>query len=210
MDATWTGHKEAASRTNRLAYIPGYLGLILGAAALLLVTRPAGPAYGGGVFPAVDPQEQARDAARVPVLPDGFVGVRVTNSANQTAAGPLTFDTVRWDTGFYDPAQPTRVTFPVSGICEVRAQVTILGTAYFGPPADSVVLSVKRDGDASAFVAFSRLSNQDPAPAGGLSASTTDWFEAGEYLEVFVSEGLLVEANWPGRSNVSPVLTVVC
>lgn len=216
-ETTWTAtgaeRKESASRTNRLAYLPGHLGLVLGAAALLMVAaRPGEPApvYGGGVFPAVDAQEQARDAARVPVLPEGFRGVRVTHSQNQTADGPLAFDTVRWDSGFYDPSEPTRVTFPVDGICEVRAQVTILGTAYYGAPADSVVLSVKRDGDPSGFVAFARLSNQDPAPAGGLSASTTDWFEAGEYLEVFVSKGLLVEANWPGRSNVSPVLTVVC
>lgn len=207
--AAIAGRRKAVRPEGRT--VAAYLALVLAAAAFLLTIRPEpGPVYGGGVFPAIDPQEQARDAARVPVLPTGFVGARVTSSVTQTANGPLVFDTVRWDSGgAWSSAQPTRLTFPASGIYTVRAQITVLGTAYDGMPADSVVLSVKRDGDPTAFVAFARLSNQRPEPAGGLNAETTDWFEAGEYVEVFVSEGLTVEANWPGRSNISPVLTIL-
>ena len=169
-------------------------------------------AYGGGYVPAPDPLERARDAARIPELPADFVGARITSSVNQVAtAGGLVFDTVRWDSGgWWDPAAPTRLTVPVDGICEVQAQVTILGTMYHGAPANDVALTVRRDGDPTAFVAFARQSDERPDPALGLEASTTDWFEAGEYLEVFVTPGLTVEANWPGRSNVSPVLIVTC
>lgn len=216
MESTWTGRTKETAPLGRWAQLPGHLALLLAVAALVFVaaTRTASetPVYGGGVFPAIDPAEQARDAARVPVLPEGFVGARITSSVTQVAPeGGLVFDTVRWDSGgWWNPAEPTRLTFPVSGICSVTAQITILGSAYGGALADTVVLSVKRDGDPSAFVAFARYSNQDPAPAGGINASTTDWFEAGEYLEVFVTPGLMVEANWPGRSNVSPVLVVTC
>lgn len=176
---------------------------------------PQPPVIGGGVVPKPDPSEQARDAARQAGidLPDGFVGARITASHNQeSTAGPLVFDTANWDSGgWWDVARPTRLTFPASAICEVRAQVTILGTLYEGAPADDVTVLVKRDGDPTAFVAYARRTNQDPEPATGLSAATTDWFEAGEYVEVFVTpEGLTVESNWPGRANVSPVLVVTC
>lgn len=172
---------------------------------------PPAVSYGGGVNPTPDPLEVARDAERVPVLPSGFVGVRVTNSVNQVADGPLTFDTVRWGSdGWWSSDKPTRVTFPVSGICEIRAQITVLGTWYDGNPATDIGLFVIRDGDPHAFVAYGRLSDERPEPAHGMEASTTDWFEEGEYLEVLVTPGLTVESNWPGRANVSPVLTVVC
>lgn len=122
------------------------------------------------------------------------------------------FDTVRWDSGgWFDQLEPTRLSFPVDAICRVEVAITVLGTAYDGPPADDILLSVRRDGDPTAFVAAIRLSDEQPEPAQLLSTSMTDWFEAGEYIEAFVSPpGLIVEANWPGRSNISPVLTAVC
>lgn len=180
-------------------------------AGLIATERPAQPPVGGGYIPAPDPMAIARDLSRIPSLAPDFVGARITASANQVSTdGPLTFDTTRWDSGMWDPAYPTRLTFHEDGICEVRAQLTILGTLYNGAPAEDIVLTVRRDGDPNAFVAFARLTGQDPSVATGINAGTTDWFEAGEYVEVFVTPGLTVEANWPGRSNVSPVLTVAC
>jgi hypothetical protein len=180
--------------------------------ALVVAIYEPGPVVGGGVVPTTDPATQARDAARVPVLPPDFLGARITSSANQVSTdGPLLFDTVRWDSGdWWDPGQPTRLTFPADGICEVRTQLTILGTLYHGAPADDVLVTIRRSGDPTAFVAGERHSDQDPAVAGMIEAGTTAWFEAGEYVETFVTPGLTVESNWPGRANVSPVLLATC
>lgn len=172
----------------------------------------AAPVIGGGVFPVPDPSAIARDAARVPKLTPGFVGARITSSHTQTAPdGPLVFDTVKWDSGLWDASKPTRLTFTEGAICEVRAQITVLGTAYYGMPDDDIVLLVKRDGDPTGFVAGARKSDVRPEPAQVVNAATTDWFEANEYVEVFVTPvGLTIESNWPGRANLSPVLTVTC
>ena len=188
------------------------VAVALAALAVVLVLYRPGPVTGGGVVPAPDAAAMARDAARVPVLPSGFVGARITSMVNQVSTdGPLVFDTARWDSGgWWDPAEPTRLTFPADGICRVDVHLTVLGTLYDGAPADDVLVTIRRDGDPNAFVAGVRHSAQDPAVAGMVNAGTTDWFEAGEYLEVYVTPGLTIESNWPGRANVSPVLLAVC
>lgn len=194
--------------------LAAYLALLCSVVTLTLVATniPDRPVVGGGVVPAPDEQAIARDASRVPVRPDGFTGARITSTVNQTSTdGPLIFDKATWDFGgWFSPDEPTRLTFPEDGICEVRAQLTVLGTLYHGAPADDVLVTIRRDGDPSAFVAGVRHSDSDPSVAGMVNAATTDWFEAGEYLEVYVTPGLFIESNWPGRANVSPVLTVTC
>lgn len=191
-----------------------YLALLCSVVTLAIVAANAPPprVTGGGVVPTPDALAIRRDADRVPVRPSGFVGARITSTANQTSTGDaLVFDKIGWDFGgWFSPDEPTRLTFPMYGICEVRVQLTVLGTLYHGAPASDVLVTIRRDGDPSAFVAGVRHSDSDPQVAGMVNAATTDWFEAGEYVEVFVTPGLLIESNWPGRANVSPVLSVTC
>lgn len=88
-------------------------------------------------------------------------------------------------------------------------QITILGAAYDGSAlAPNVTLTVTRNDDPHDFVCGHRHSNENPYPALLLDCSATDWFLAGDTLQVFVTPGLTVESNWPGRANISPVITV--
>jgi hypothetical protein len=162
--------------------------------------------------PTPDAAEQARDTARYALLDPGeFIGAKIGASENQIATDePLTFDHAKFDTGgLWDPDEPTRLTVPHDGFYYVTAQLTILGSAYPGSaPAPDVWVEVIRNGDPTDFVCVNRKTNQDETAAAHVFCATTDWFLAGDYLEVFAPPGTTVESNWPGRGNVSPVLIV--
>jgi hypothetical protein len=120
------------------------------------------------------------------------------------------FDHATWDTGdLWDRSEPRRLTFPSDGFYRVTAQVTVLGSGYRGSPASPHwTLSVIRNGDPTDFVCSDTQTNEDEFRAQLADCATTDWFLAGDYAELLVTEGRTVESNWPGRSNVSPVLIV--
>lgn len=156
--------------------------------------------------PTPDPQEVAFEQS-IRADPKSFIGVRVTARNNQVSDGVLAFDWVRYDScGCFDVRRPRLVTLQHAGFWRLAAQVTVLGTGYGGTPVSDVSLIVGRVDDASGFLVFDRVSDGSPDVAAALGGSTTDWYEAGTEIEVRVSEGITVEANWPGRSNVSPVL----
>lgn len=188
-------------------------------AALLLagvgLTRPDPPSWpepAAGQYvnpkPVPSPQDADRRPGQIPA--GGFIGARISNTLTQDSTRKgLSFDTVDFAScTCWTADHPTRITFTETGVWQVQAMVTVLGTAYGHGPADSPVLEVIRGGDTSGYVAGDRISNADPRAAHFLDASATDWFHAGEWVEVYVTPGTTVEANWPGRANVSPVVTV--
>jgi hypothetical protein len=179
---------------------------------LLLLLAACATPRAGNAIPTPNASEQARDAARyADVDPGGFVGAKIGAHANQlTTVAPVTFDHARWDTaGLWDSSEPTRLTIPAAGFYHVEAQVTVLGSGYAGSPASpSWVMSVIRNGDATDFVCSETRTDEDETVAQLAGCSTTDWFLAGDYLELSVTPGRTVESNWPGRGNVSPILLV--
>lgn len=197
-----------ARRTRLAALLAGnaVAWLLLGAAAA------SQPTTVWNVTPIPDPAEQARDAERyAAVQAGGFVGAKISASQNQlTTEDPLTFDHAKFDTAdLWDPDEPTQLTVPSDGFYRVTAQMTVLGSGYEGsPPAPDVGLEVIRNADPTDFVCVDRLTRQDPTVALHVSCETTDWFLAGDFVEVYVTPDRTVESNWPGRGTVSPILII--
>lgn len=187
------------------------------AAALIvivgLVLRPPEREVTWAIIPTPNPEEQARDARRYAALPvgTGFVGAKVSAGENQLSTDePITFDHVTWDTAeLWDHDEPQRLTIPSDGFYRIGTQITVLGWGYRGsPPSPYWTLSVIRNGDPTDLVCSNTQTDEDPSRAQLADCASTDWFLAGDYVELLVTEGRTVEANWPGRSNLSPVLIV--
>lgn len=166
-------------------------------------------------FPVPTPNAggQARDALRYGALPTvmDFRGAKIGASSNQlSTADPIRFDHAKFDTAdMWDADRPTRLTFPADGFYRVEAQVTVLGSGYAGSPASPWwVMSVIRNGDSTDFVCADSQTNELPVGAQLAECGTTDWFLAGDYVELMVTPERTVESNWPGRGNVSPLLSV--
>lgn len=191
--------------------LPRWVFIALGALALLIVAVGAifQPTE-WAVVPDVDPSEQQRDAERYAAIPPDvdFFGVKLTASANQTSTDePLAFDATTYDTaGFWDGEE---LAMPQDGFYRVTVQVTVLGALYQGSEAaPDVALTVTRNHDPHDFVCAHRHSDEDPITALLLDCAATDWFLQGDTLQVLVTPGVTVESNWPGRANISPVVTV--
>lgn len=198
--------------------LPARLYLLLASVALAIVAlglawRPAPATPVWFTVPAPNAAAQARDAARYAAIPSvtSFVGAKIDSSATQlSSAKPIRFDHAKFDTaGMWDATRPTRLTFPDDGFYRIEAQVTVLGSGYAGSPASpSWVMSVIRNGDPTDLVCADSQTNEAPTVAQLADCATTDWFLAGDYVELLVTPGRTVESNWPGRGNVSPVLSV--
>lgn len=186
-------------------------GLVLAGMAVQLRPQPTGESY--LTVPEPDEDARAHDAQRYAgIVADAFRGAKIGAHSNQLSTDdPITFDHAKFDTaGMWDPLRPTRLTMPTAGFYRVVASVTVLGSGYKGSPASqSWIMTVTRNGDPSDFVCAETRTNESPDRAQLADCSTTDWFLAGDYLELNVTPGRTVESNWPGRGNLSPLLTVV-
>jgi hypothetical protein len=192
-------------RLFRAGVVSAVLAALVIVIASALVPPAQPPSY---TSPTPDPSQVAFEEGRV-ADPEAFVGARVTARANQVSDGVVRFDWTRYDScACFDPAAPGELTLTQTGFWRIEAQVTVLGTGYRGAPVDDVVMVIDRVGDPSGFLVFDRVSGGAPDIAAALGGSTTDWYLAGERIELRVTEGITVEANWPGRSNVSPILVV--
>lgn len=98
-------------------------------------------------------------------------------------------------------------------------EVELLGYLRFGnqiadaivqgsPPSLDVFLHVLRNSDPTDFVCIDGLTHQNPQVALHVSCHAIDWFLEGDYVELFVTPNRTVEPNWPGRGNISPLLSV--
>lgn len=153
---------------------------------------------------------------------DPIIGAKISRSytaRNHHLHVPLSFDVQRWEQGgdFYNPAQPDRLTIPLAGCYFVEAQITVLGSNYNAsgqwgsgnPPSPDWIIEIKRNGNPQAYVAASRLTNENPGVAQLNSAQTVECFAAGDYIQVFVTGNREIESNWPGTGgSISPVLLV--
>jgi hypothetical protein len=154
-----------------------------------------------------------------------LTGAKVAYSKNRISSDqPIVFDTVEFDTsGFFDASQPDRLTVPVAGCYFVEAQVTILGwgyarsglptdsdPSYGNPPSPNFAIEIKRNGDPHDYVAAENRTNEDTGTAQIGHAMSVECFEAGDYIQLFVTGNRLVESNWPGTDgSLSPVLLMV-
>ncbi len=195
------------------------LSLVLAIVAMLIVVvgvalRLAPVQAGYNLSPDPDAAMQARDAARYATLPTqtSFIGAKIGADHNQiTTEKPVLFDHAKWDTaGFWDASKPRRMTLPRDGFYDVSAMVTVLGSGYKGSPASPWwIMTVIRNGDEHDYVCSETRTNENVRNAQLASCSTTDWFVAGDYLQLSVTPDRTVESNWPGRNNVSPILSAV-
>jgi hypothetical protein len=149
-----------------------------------------------------------------------IIGAKVSYTTNRLSTNePITFDTVDFDGGgFFNPAQPDRLTVAVAGCYFVEAQVTILGWGYGSggrmtrgnPASPAFSIEIKRNGDASDYVAADNRTNEDPGVAQLGHTATVECFAVGDYIQLFVTANRLVESNWPQTGgSLSPVLLMV-
>jgi hypothetical protein len=149
---------------------------------------------------------------------DPLIGAKVSRSANSlSTSAAVSFDQVWFESGgdFWNPAQPDRLTVQVAGCYLVQGQITVLGYGYNAnsqplggnPPAPNYGIFVMANG--IEYVAADNLTDELGRWAQLNHTGTVACFEVGDYLQLFVTPGLLVESNWPGIGNLSPVLFIV-
>ncbi len=157
------------------------------------------------------------------LVEDNIIGAKVSYDANRLhtdESEPLTFNVVHFESGgdFFDPDHPDRLTVPLAGCYHVQAQVTVLGSAYDenglpgrgNPPSRDFIIAIKRNGNPFDFVAADYLSNELRISAQLNHTGTVQCFEAGDYVQLFVTGNRLIESNWPATGgSVSPVLYMV-
>jgi hypothetical protein len=158
------------------------------------------------------------------LMHDKVIGVKVSYDENRYHADqsdPVEFNVVEFESGgnFFDENQPDRLTVAVPGCYQVQAQVTVLGNGYdifgeFGaggnPPSPEFIIAVTKNGEPHDYVAADYLSNENPTQALLNHTGSIECFEAGEYIQLFVTGNRVIESNWPGtRGSLSPVLYMV-
>jgi hypothetical protein len=148
------------------------------------------------------------------------IGAKVSYTTNRLSTNePITFDTVDFDGGgFFNPAQPDRLTVAVAGCYFVEAQVTILGWGYGddgrmtrgNPASPEFSIEIKRNGNAGDYVAADNRTDENAGVAQLGHTATVECFDAGDYVQLFVTANRLVESNWPDTGgSLSPVLLMV-
>ena len=193
---------------------------LIGALGIAIALDVPSPTTGSGKQAGPPPESSTGLAG-----PDPLTGAKVSYSTNRMSSDkPLIFDRVEFDTnGFFDSSQPDRLTVRVAGCYFVEAQITILGWGYArsGRPTDSdpsfgnpsspnFAIEIKRNGDPNDFVAAENRTNEDAGTAQIGHAMSVECFEAGDYVQLFVTGNRLIESNWPGTGgSLSPVLLLV-
>ena len=162
-------------------------------------------------------------AAILFIRPAGVVGAKVSYDETRLhtdRSEPLTFNVVDFEAGgdFFDESRPDRLTAPVAGCYLIQAQVTVLGSDYNlagtpeggNPESPDFIIEIKKNGDPEDFVAADFLSSENPRLALLNHTGSVECLDAGDYVQVFVTENRVIESNWPDTGgSVSPVLYMV-
>jgi len=143
------------------------------------------------------------------LIPRRMIGARVTRLA-PFYLHPGVTELIEWDTEYYDDAHfwepapnPERLTIPVPGFYQVGFHVGV----GFGP-IDRYEVNIQ-DNTRGIIAQASALINQDAPYPWGINALTYAYFEADEFLEVYIKTKGIGDAPLLQYGYASPVFWII-